>query len=416
MTKLSTYVTTRDGSWMARLVYIEDGRRQERQRTLGLVHAGRGRPRVGAIPERVAWDRANELAAQLEHELGYDVAQREARAEVTFRSLALAWLADAGRSTGQPWTPATTRDYRSVLGQTENGGDGHILPTLGDLSLNALTTRAARAWWDGLSGLQPRNANKQLTVVRRIIAWATEDGRWGKIDDPTVGIRKRADEKVADEAPRFFELAELDRILTAARDLHEREAANPVRRGRLHVSGYDADIFELLAHTGIRRGEVLALRVGDVDLDEPVLTIRSAMSAGEDSTPKSKRARRIPLTDRAVEILSPLVEGRDDAELVFAGGGGGGLDADALSRRFLRARDHAKLKATGLTIHDLRHTTGSLLVRHGFPLTEVQAVLGHAKLATTARYLHHRPRAGDADRMSRAFTGKSDVKPLRQVA
>ena len=415
MSKITTYVTARDGSWIARLIYNENGR-QERQRTLGLAHTGRGRPRVGAISEGAARERAHDLAAELERELGYDVAQREARAEVTFQDLALAWFADAGRSTGSPWTPATVRGYRSDLGQTETGGKGHILPTLGDLGLDALTTRATRAWWDGLSGLQPRNANKQLTIVRRVVAWANEDGRWGRIDDPTIGIRKRAEKDVSGEAPRFFELDELEWILQSARALHRTEAANPVRRGHDHVSRYDADVFELLAQTGIRRGEVLAILVGDVDLDAAVLTIRRAVSAGEDSPPKSKRARQIPLTGRAVEILTPLVEGRDDNELVFAGGGGGGLDADALSRRFLRARDHAGLKSTGLTLHDLRHTTGSLLARAGFPQTEIQAVLGHAKSTTTEIYMHHRPRAGDAERMSRALGGDPDAAKLRSVA
>ena len=249
-----------------------------------------------------------------------------------------------------------------------------------------------------------------------MIAWANEDGQWGRIDDPTIGIRKRTETDISGEAPKFFELNELNLILASARELHAREAANPVRRGHDHVSRYDADIFELLAQTGIRRGEVLAVLVGDVDLDAGILTIRRAKSAGKDSTPKSKRARRIPLTDRAVEILTPLVEDRDDQELVFAGKDGGGLDADALSRRFTRARDHAGLKATDLTIHDLRHTTGSLLARAGFPQTEIQAVLGHAKSTTTEIYMHHRPRAGDSERMSRALGRNPDPARLRRVA
>ena len=405
MPKITTYLTARDGSWIARLIYNdEDGQRQERQRAVGRVHTGRGRPRAGAVPKHVAQERADDLAEQLERELGFDVDQREARAEATFRDLALAWFADAGRSTGSPWTPATVRGYRSDLGQTEKGGKGHILPKLGVLGLDALTTRKLRAWWDGLD-LSPRNANKQLTIVRRVIAWANEDGRWGKIDDPTIGIRKRAEKDVSGEAPKFFELDELDRILTAARELHEREAANPVRRGHDHVSRHDADIFELLAQTGIRRGEVLALRVGDVDLDQPVLVIRRAISAREESTTKTKRSRTLPLTGRAVEILEPLVDGRDDDELLFAGGSGGGLDADALSRRFLRARNHAGLKATDLTIHDLRHTTASLLMRGGYALGEVQSILGHSKSVTTERYTHVRLRAGEAERMSRALGG-----------
>ena len=311
--------------------YVENGERRERQRSLGPAHSGRGRPRYGAIPEHVARARADGATAKLERELGYDVTQREVRATTTFSNLAVAWFEDAGRSTGRPWTPATERGYRSDLGQTKTGGKGHILPVLGDLGLGDLTIRRLRAWWDGLSDLTARNANRQLTVVRRVIAWSNEDGRWARVEDPAIGIRRRADERVQGDAPAFFEPAELQRIYSAARDLHDREAANPVRLGHDHVSHFDADVFELLAQSGIRRGEVIALNVGDVDLDPAAPTV-----TGEDSTPKGKRARRIPLTDRAVEILRPLVDGRADDQLVFSRGGGGGLDPDALSRRFLR--------------------------------------------------------------------------------
>ena len=149
MNQITTYLNTRDGSWIARLTYNdENGDRQERNRTLGRVHEGRGRPRAGAIPQNVAQDLADDLAEQLEHELGFDVDQRQARATVTFGDLALAWFADAGRSTGKPWTPATIRGYQLDLGQTRKGGKGHILPTLGGLTLDALTTRKARAWWN----------------------------------------------------------------------------------------------------------------------------------------------------------------------------------------------------------------------------------------------------------------------------
>jgi integrase len=414
--KIDTYVTLRGGAWIARLVYIENGRRQERQRTIGPAHTGRGRPREGTIAEQTAWDRAAALREELERDLGYTVDERATREGVTFEDLALAWYEDGGRSTGRPWTPATRRDYESMLGQTKRGKKGHILPTLGPLGLPDLTVRAVRDWWSGLAKLKSRNANKHLTLVRRVIAWANEDMRWGRIEDPTIGIRKRGEEGVQGEAPEFFELEEVSRIVQAAEELHRIDLKTPVRRGHDHVSRYDAAIFELLAQTGIRRGEVLALRVGDVDLDEPILTVRRAVSAKEDSLPKGKRARRIPLTDRAVEILAPLVEDRDDEELVFAGKDGGGIDADALSKRFLKARDRAGLEQTGMTLHDLRHTTGSLLARAGFPDTEIKALLGHAKLETTAIYLHHRPRAGDAERMSRALGGDPRQPRLRKVA
>jgi integrase len=408
---------TPDGKWQARLVWTEGSERQFLRRTLGRVHHGRGRPRTGFLSESAAWEKVGELRAELERTLGMTIDQRDHRAHATFRDLALPWLNDAGEARGRPWAPSTRRAYTSILGQAVRGGDGHILPSLGHLTLAELTDNRLRAWWRGLRDLNARNANAQLTVVRRVFAWATEDGRWGRVDDPTVGIVKRAEPSQSGEAPRFFEPEELRMILDAARAEHEREAHDRNRRGRVHVSAYDADLFALMAHTGIRRGEVLALRVGDVDLDEnePMVTIRSAISARELRGTKTHRTRQVPITEEAREILERRCIGRPAEAFVFPGGGGAPLDADALSRRFLRARDRAGFGHTGLTLHDVRHTFGSLLARAGYSQPEIKALLGHAKLETTEIYLHHRPRAGDAERLSRALNGGRRANRLRAV-
>ena len=415
MTEISEYLTIgADGRWLLRFTYVEDGRPRDRRFKLGIAHTGRGRPRVGAMSETTAREEMARRRSEIEAELGFTPAERIERQQTTIEDLALAWLADGGRSTGNPWTPSTTRDYRSMLGQTKTGGPGHILPTLGSHTLDSFAPKAARAWWAGLDDVGIRTANKAITIVRRILAWANEDGRWGKIDDPTFGIRKHREADHVSEAPPFFEPEELDAILRAASAHHEDEVR---LRGRGELSEMDADIFALIAHTGLRRGEVLALRVGDVDLgSEPSIVVRQAVSAGETSTTKSKRSRRVPVTAETFEILERRCAGRKVRELVFPGHGGAPMDADALSRRFLRARDAAGLSATGLTLHDVRHTFGSLLARAGYSAPEIQALLGHAKLETTARYLHHRPRHGDAKRLTRALSGSRTVRRLQAVA
>jgi integrase/recombinase XerC len=402
MEQISEYLTEQGGKWRARLVYREGGQRRESTKVLGAVHRGRGRPVRGALSETAAWARVGELRAELERDLGLDVEQREQRAAVTFELLALAWLEDAGRSTGRPWAPSTHRDYHSALGLAENRrSDGYILPTLGALTLSELTANRLRAWWRGLK-LTPRNRNKQLTIVRRIFAWANEDGRWGRIEDPTVGIRKDSEPDVSGEAPRFLELEEIDRLCVAADEEYERERRDRNRRGHDHVSRHDSAIFELMAQTGMRRAEVIALRVGDVDLANRSLTVRHNVSAGAEHVTKGRRAMRLLLSDRALAVLKPRVDGRALNEYVFATLKGGRLDPDALSRRFLRAAKRAGLPRV-FTLHDLRHSTGSLLARAGYSQTEIQHMLRHAKSSTTERYMHYRPRAGDAERLSRAL-------------
>jgi site-specific recombinase XerD len=62
---------------------------------------------------------------------------------------------------------------------------------LGSLRLDELTDTHMRQWWASLDELSPNTANKHLSVVRAIFAWAARDGSWGRIDDPTPSLRRR---------------------------------------------------------------------------------------------------------------------------------------------------------------------------------------------------------------------------------
>ena len=88
-------------------------------------------------------------------------------------------------------------------------------------------------------------------------------------------------------------------------------------------------------------------------------------------------------------------------DYVFANVAGDRLDASALRRRYIAARDPAGLPP--LRFHDLRHTAGTLLTRVLDPVT-VRDVLGHADLKTTERYLHAVRASRLADAATRAFT------------
>ena len=81
------------------------------------------------------------------------------------------------------------------------------------------------------------------------------------------------------------------------------------------------------------------------------------------------------------------------------------LDGSALRRRYKAARDGAVAQnpdMPSLRFHDLRHTFGTLAAQ-GFDLVNVQAMMGHADSRTTARYLHARPAAEDAAKLTRIF-------------
>ena len=165
-----------------------------------------------------------------------------------------------------------------------------------------------------------------------------------------------------------------------------------------------ADLMRVAAYTGLRRGELVALRWRDVRWSERVLVVERALSDTVERTTKGRRVRYVPLADQTLAAFDRLSQrpnfvGPED--YVFASVAGDRLDPSALRRRFIAARDAAGLPP--LRFHDLRHTAGTLLTRVLDPVT-VKDVLGHADLKTTERYLHAIRASRLADAATRAFS------------
>jgi integrase len=154
--------------------------------------------------------------------------------------------------------------------------------------------------------------------------------------------------------------------------------------------------------TGIRRGELLALRWSDIDLKAGILTVRQSLERfkGKDGkyefnfkSPKTKSSRRtITLPAVTIEALREhqvaqlegrlkLGLGRDPRGLIFARADGQPLDADALTKGF--GRLVAAAKVTPITLHGLRHTHISHLLMDGLHVKVVSERAGHASVNIT---------------------------------
>jgi integrase len=121
------------------------------------------------------------------------------------------------------------------------------------------------------------------------------------------------------------------------------------------VSEQDAAIYLTAAMTGLRRGELVALRWRDVDFPGQVIRVRANYSFGELVTPKSGKVRSVPMVPEVAEALARLGQRKlfiSDEDPVFAGTLGGHLDAGALRRRYVKAVERAGLR--GLPFHSLR--------------------------------------------------------------
>lgn len=161
----------------------------------------------------------------------------------------------------------------------------------------------------------------------------------------------------------------------------------------------------LAVYTGMRRGELLALRWSDVDLDASMLTVaRSVVVAGDRSVafkePKSGRIRVLTLPARAVAELRTyrkrqtedrlaLGASYRDQGLVFANADGSPMHPEALSGRWQKAR---KKYGIPIRFHDLRHTHATLLLKSGESLRVVADRLGHSSpTLTLSTYAHVLP-------------------------
>ncbi len=378
-------------------------------------------PRRGRVADR--WfdeRRAHVVAAEIvaRHVAEADDQERVHRERRTngasFREVAhayLGWLQDIKGA-----KPSTLADYRYLLaepGVPKKRGEGvlagHIMAALGNRPAAKITTREVEDLLTSIAatGVSARTVNRHRAIVAAAFNYGTRESTFGLPANPARAADKRREPHPGPLV--YYRVEEVEALARAFADgLHRtaREYAVSDAVGEVQRSEdlQDAEMVRVSAYAGLRLGELLALRWRDVDFDGHVITVGRAMSAGVETSTKSGRVRRVPLTDQAAAALdhvSRRSDFTDPDELVFCNTLGRTLDHWALRRRYRRAQKAAGLRP--LRWHDLRHTYGSLLAAHGVDLVTIQSVMGHSALATTGRYLHARPASDQAAAFTRAF-------------
>jgi integrase len=184
----------------------------------------------------------------------------------------------------------------------------------------------------------------------------------------------------ADADVHFLEVEEVEALL---------RAALPTRLGRV-----DAVMYLTAAMTGLRQGELLALRWRDVDWETARIRVRRNYVRGEFGTPKSRRSTRaVPLANRVAAELDRLYQDTPysgDDDLVFAHPlTGKPMDRSRLLKRFKAAIRRAEVRP--VRFHDLRHTFGTRMAARGVPMRTLQEWMGHRDFATTLIYADFAP-------------------------
>jgi integrase len=287
----------------------------------------------------------------------------------------------------------------------------------GDRPHDEITTREVAEFLRELDAeLTSRNVNAHRAVLHAIFAYAMKLDTYALAANPVSGTDKRREPPPA--PLDHYEVHEVEALARACeRGEHRAKAPNykgrlvelsdDERAARAAEDQQDADLFRVKFYSGMRLGEVVALRWRYVhflpDLSGAVIDVERAVSAGVEKEPKGRRGRQVPLPRPGTEALARL--GQRDAftapeDYVFCNRLGGRLDASAIRRRYKRAAEAAGLRP--MKLHGLRHAAGSVLART-LPIVTVRDVLGHAELATTNRYLHSKIDAAAIVAVNAAF-------------
>ncbi len=200
--------------------------------------------------------------------------------------------------------------------------------------------------------VKPATVNKELRTLKAILNRAVILDKIDKMPLRNVNPLKDLNSK-----PKlFFKTEELGQVYEADNE-------------------YGA-IWQLLANTGMRRSEIMALMWSEVYDDKIRL-----LSTSKDRT-KSGKWRDIPLSPGAIKALE-LLKTDDDAIYVIPR-----VTKHTISRAFSRTLKRLEIEGS---LHDLRHTFISHLVMQGIPLRTVQVLAGHSSFKTTEGYAHLAP-------------------------
>jgi integrase len=337
------------------------------QRKVGPAWTERGRPPAGYYTKRTAEDWLRGVL---------DEARRGTlpglvKTGVTFSEAADEWLRYVEHDRNRK--PSTIVGYKAIL-------RAQLLPAFGDEPIESITTEMVESWLAGFDRA-PATRTKALVLLNGIFKRARKV--YGLPTNPASEVERPPIRQSGDID--VFSLEEVMALVRAA------------------SSTQDAAIYLTAAFTGLRRGELLALRWRDVDFSNQVVRVRSSYADGALTTPKSGKVRSVPMAPDVAEALAKLGQRKNwtsDDDLVFVGQSGSYLDGRALRRRYDAALKRAGLRK--LRFHDLRHTFGTRMIGKA-DIRRVQEWMGHADIQTTMKYLHYAPREGDAALVAEAF-------------
>lgn len=272
----------------------------------------------------------------------------------------------------------------------------HIIPTLGPLTLKELSTDHIQSFYSKLIelGKAPATVRRNHQIIHASLEQAKKNNLISR--NPCEGATLP---KLEDKEARAMSMEEMNKFL----DLLLIPKIGPTIIGPKWRAA-----FLTLLGTGLREGEILALKWDNINLRNRTISIKESLARTKKKglifkSPKSKKSKRIvPLPwdvaialrlHRIYQRKEKIIAGNNfkDQNLAFCTSKGTPIGPRNFTRKFEALRKRAGL-STDINLHSLRHTYATRMLERGESLKTVQELLGHEDISTTGNtYAHVMP-------------------------
>lgn len=262
----------------------------------------------------------------------------------------------------------TEKDYRTYL-------EKDLLPFFGKTNVEDIDWRTIQAFYDKFKAHSFSTVHKRKVILSRILQIAVGDGLIP--NDPTKDKRlthsKRKTERPVPNVRAFREFLKQITLLNASNE-------------RLYMA--------LASYTGLRRGEILALRWEDISFENAVISVKHAVNTRQTSKeapgvikePKTASGKRI--VPMVVPLMNILLTERHQHEFIIVDSEGSPMHTEAQYNTMWRSI-RKQIDLGQYTSHSFRHAMCTVLIAGGVDIKTVQAILGHAQASTTLDIYAH---------------------------
>ena len=262
----------------------------------------------------------------------------------------------------------------------------HIEPRWHDVMLAEVSHADIQGWVTTLSTQTSAASTRKIhRVLSLVLALAVKDGRLARNPAAQVNLPR-----VVTDERRYLTHAQVLALAVAAA---APDSVSKYRRRDERRTDQYRLIVMFLAYTGVRFGELAALRVRRVDfLRRRALIAESVTLAANKQvwgTPKGHERREVPIPRFLIDDLARHVQGKQPDDLLFAGVRAGGALRAHIFRRAAFDRAAEAIGMPGLHPHELRHTAASLAIAVGANVKVVQQMLGHKSATMTLDLYGH---------------------------